>query len=100
MRPPDYKIRMRSAHDLTLTVRLLFDHEVAEWVREAPSFFQVAAEDCPEGLVVTLRCRQFNEITQWLLSWGAHLQVLEPLELRELLADEIRAMLRNYEMGS
>src|SRR5258707_1177872 len=100
VRPPDFKIGVRGNNDLKITVRLLFDHETAPWVKEAPSYFQLPAEDCPEGLVVRLKMRQHEEIMQWLLGWGAHMQVLQPIELRERLAEECRAMLRNYEPES
>src|SRR5262249_3020379 len=63
-RPPDFKISLRPPQDQKITVRVLFDHDTALWVREAPSYFQVAAEDCPEGLVVTLRIRQYEDVTQ------------------------------------
>ncbi len=82
-----------------LLVRVLFDQNVARWVRETPSFFSVAEEERPDGLLVTLRVRREDDITQWLLSWGAHVQVLEPDSLRARLAAEAEGMWRNFQMS-
>lgn len=79
-----------------ITVRALFAPAIARWVREAGSFFQVAEEETPDGLLLTFRVRQESEITQWLLGWGQHVRVLEPPSLRQRLAEEIRAMLANF----
>lgn len=88
--------RRRLAHDeARITVRALFAPPIARWVREAGSFFQVAEDETPEGLLLTFRVRQESEITQWLLGWGRHVRVLEPPSLRQRLAEEIRAMLTN-----
>lgn len=95
-RPPDFKMQPGSQADRTVVVRALFDHETARWVREAPSFFQVAQEDHPDGLLVTLRVRQPGEVLNWLLSWGAHVRVLEPESLRELIAREAQALLESH----
>jgi predicted DNA-binding transcriptional regulator YafY len=98
-RPTDFKM-MRSAdfdEDRTVIVRALFDHETVRWVREAPSFFQVAAEDQAEGLLVTLAVRHPGETLNWLLSWGSHVRVLEPDSLRDMLAREAQSMLANHQ---
>ena len=54
-----------------------------------------AEEDTPQGLLVTLHVRQLSEIFQWLLSWGRHVTVLEPISLREMLRAEAQAILHN-----
>jgi predicted DNA-binding transcriptional regulator YafY len=97
VRPPDFKITPRLPDDRKVTVHVLFDHETAQWARESRSFFQVAEEKHPDGLLVTLKIRQDEELVQWLLGWGSHVLVLEPNSLRERLAAETRTMLRNYE---
>ena len=63
-RPSDFKMMRTTAlnEDRTVTVRALFDHETARWVRDAPSFFQDAAENQPEGLLVTLAVRHPGEV--------------------------------------
>ncbi len=78
--------------------RILFDAEAARWARESPSFFTIAQEDTADGgLLVTLRSRQEDEITQWLLSWGSHVRVLTPDSLRQRIASEAAALLRLYQ---
>ncbi len=95
-RPSNFKLQQRDQSDRTLTVRALFDQETARWVEESPSFFQVAAESCPDGRLVTLRVRSIDEIVQWLLSWGAHVRVLEPDSLRQRLLHEAQAVVDAY----
>jgi predicted DNA-binding transcriptional regulator YafY len=80
-----------------ITVRVLFDREIARWVREGRSYFATAEEETEEGLLVTLMIRQQSDILQWLLSWGSHVKILEPDTLRERLAEEAQAMLHNYQ---
>jgi predicted DNA-binding transcriptional regulator YafY len=79
-----------------LLARVLFDHEVARWVREAPSFHTVCEEETSEGLLVTLKIRQESEILQWLLSWGRHVRVLEPEALCQRHAEEAESILAQY----
>ena len=99
-RLPDIPIEPRQRDEPGgLLVRVLFDREVARWVREAPSFHTVGEEETDEGLLVTLKIRQESEVLQWLLSWGRHVHVLEPVSLREQLAEEARAMLRNFQVS-
>jgi predicted DNA-binding transcriptional regulator YafY len=94
-RPPDFRLR-QPEEQRPMVVRALFDDTVADWVRESPSFFAVAEEQRPDGLLVTFRVRQESELLQWLLGWGAHVRVLEPESLCELLAAEAELMLRQY----
>lgn len=56
----------------------------ARWVREARSFFTVAEEETPDGLLVTLNVRDERDVLQWLLGWGSHVCVLEPESLRRV----------------
>ncbi len=83
--------------DGDILVRVLFSPEIARWVRENRSFYEVSSEETPQGLLVTLYVRQLGDITHWLLSWGRHARVLEPESLRTMLAAEALAMARNYQ---
>jgi predicted DNA-binding transcriptional regulator YafY len=96
-RPAGFRLRVRTMEvEGTYTVRALFDAESARWVRESPSFFQVSAEESPDGLLVTLRAREENDVVQWLLGWGRHGRVLEPESLRLRLVAEGEALARNH----
>jgi predicted DNA-binding transcriptional regulator YafY len=87
----------RSKESRNIVIRTLFDHEVARWVQETPSFYTACQEHTPTGLLVTLHVRHESEVLQWLLSWGSHVQVLEPQSLRSRLAEEAQAILKNYQ---
>ncbi|HZR44818.1 MAG TPA: YafY family protein [Ktedonobacteraceae bacterium] len=80
-----------------IIVRAIFEQEIARWVREGRSYYTVSEEDTPEGLLVTLRIRQENEVLQWLLSWGQRVRVLEPESLRQRLLEEAQGMLKNLQ---
>jgi predicted DNA-binding transcriptional regulator YafY len=79
-----------------LEARVLFDAEVARWVRESRSYFVVGEEETPAGLLVTLRLRQVDDPLQWLLGWGRHVRVLEPEALRRLVAAEASALVQQH----
>lgn len=97
-RPANFRMDRRPEdQSRNITVRALFDREVVRWVREGRSYFVTAEEETADGLLVTLLIRQQNDILQWLLSWGSHVRILEPASLREHLAEEAQAMLRNYQ---
>jgi predicted DNA-binding transcriptional regulator YafY len=97
-RPADFTMGLarNSPEQTRLVARALFDAEVARWVLESPSYFMVAQEETPEGLLVTLRMRQEDDVLQWLLSWGRRVRVLEPPSLQRRVAEEARALLRRY----
>ncbi|TME64086.1 MAG: YafY family transcriptional regulator [Chloroflexi bacterium] len=97
-RPADFKMHRRQHEEAQrVVVRARFDKEVARWVRESRFYFTVAIEESAQGLLVTLHVRQESEILQWLLSWGRHVQVLEPESLRSMIAEEAEGMLRNHQ---
>lgn len=96
-RPPDFKMVARHFDEQqAIIVRVLFDQEVARWVRETPSYFMVCEEEMPAGLLVTLKIRQESEIMQWLLGWGHSAHVLEPASLRAKMLEEAQAMMQNH----
>ena len=93
VRPADFKIQPGDQTDRTLTVRVLFDRATLRRAREAPSGFQVAEEERSDGLLVTLRVRQPEDVLHWLLGWGAHVRVLEPAALRARVIQEAEGIL-------
>jgi len=96
-RPANFKMdNTRSDQRRRMLIRVLFDTEVARWVRESRSFYVTSQELTPDGLLVTLRPHQESEVLQWLLSWGSHVRVLEPEILRRRIAEEAQVMLRNH----
>jgi predicted DNA-binding transcriptional regulator YafY len=97
VRPRGAHLRGREGEMRPIEVRALFDAKVARWVREGRSFFTVAEEEMAEGLLVTLRVRQENEVLSWLLGWGRHVRVLGPESLRRLIVEEARGLLAAHE---
>lgn len=95
-RPADFQIQRIDQGEREIVVRALFDHETARWVQETPSHYQVAQEDHPDGLLVTLHVRQAGDVLQWLLGWGSHVRILEPESLREMVAREAQGMLDKH----
>jgi predicted DNA-binding transcriptional regulator YafY len=97
VRPRGAHLRGREAKPRPIEVRALFDHAVVRWVKEGRSFFTVAEEEVEEGLLVTLRVRQEDEVLSWLLGWGRHVQVLEPASLRRRVVEEAQGLLAAHE---
>ena len=72
----------------SLVAHVLFPPEAARWVRERRHYSWESERDTPAGLEITLRVDRWEEVLPWLLSWGRHLNVLDPPELRTLIAAE------------
>ena len=93
-RPNDFRMEPRNLdRDRPLVVCVLFDRDVARWVRESRNFFTVKEEDTPAGLLVTLRVREAADVLPWLLGWGGRVRVLEPEDIRQRLVEEAQAIL-------
>lgn len=79
-------------------VRVVFAADVASSVQVAPSLQVTTREPLADGrLLLTLKVDHELEVMPWLLSWGTHVQVLEPRGLRERLATEAQAVADQYE---
>jgi predicted DNA-binding transcriptional regulator YafY len=48
------------------------------------------------GAEVTFCVRQPEELLQWLLGWGAGIQVIAPQSLREKIRKEVVKMMNHY----
>ncbi len=82
--------------DRHLIVRCFAGPLIADQIRASDYYYIDSMEQLPEGLVVTLRVRQVEEVVSWLLGWGANINVLEPDSLRQRLRKEILHMLNHY----
>ena len=94
-RPANFTMQRDPNETRNLVVRAQFDQQSARWAQESPSFYMVSAEPNADGLLVTLRARRADDVFQWVLSWGAHVRVLEPKSLRERIKQEAEQMLAN-----
>jgi predicted DNA-binding transcriptional regulator YafY len=102
-RPTDFVMRHdpeREREARSITVRVLFDREIARWVQEARSYYITHEEETPAGLLVTLQVRHESEVIHWLLSWGKYAHVLEPESLQQRMMEEAEGMLKHYEVPS
>ena len=80
------------------TVRVVFSAEATPMVQIGPSMQVEASEVTPSGrLHITLRVFHELEVMPWLLSWGHHVEVLEPRALSQRIAAEARSTARLYQ---
>ena len=95
-RPAGFSMGPPEDNGRQTVVRVLFDEEVAPWVRESRAYYVKSMEETPNGLLVTLHVHAERELMQWLLCWGSHARVLEPAGLRAALAEEGRKIFEKY----
>ncbi|MGI8608008.1 MAG: helix-turn-helix transcriptional regulator [Candidatus Dormibacteria bacterium] len=79
------------------TVELLFNRDVARRLTETmwhPS--QVLTRQKGGAILLTLKVRGLVEITPWILSWGADVEVVGPAELRKAVAATAARMAGTY----
>jgi predicted DNA-binding transcriptional regulator YafY len=77
-------------HDVVLR----FSPTVAGLIRERVWHPSQKLEDQPDGRVVLkLHLDDLRNIKRWVMSWGIDCEVLEPPELRTMIATELREML-------
>ncbi len=80
-----------------VNVRLRFDANVARRVRETTWHRSQLLTDLPDGRVeLSLRVAGIIEIRPWILSWGDQVEVLEPPELRDVVATALRGAAGRY----
>jgi predicted DNA-binding transcriptional regulator YafY len=95
--PSDFNLQdHRPAEDRHVLVRIQAHPDIADKVKESNSFYMESFEDHEEGLYVTFRVRQPEELLHWVLGWGADVVVLEPVSLRNRVRDEAEKMFKRY----
>jgi len=77
---------MRSAAE----ARVRFDSHVERWARERQPFTLIGEEVDGRGPIFVYAIRDETDLLNWLLSWGAAVEVLSPSSLRERMAQEAR----------
>lgn len=81
----------------TVRIRLRFDASVAHRVREAVWHRSQELSELPDGGVeLAVTVAGIVEIQPWILSWGASVEVLEPIELRDAVAVAVRTAAARY----
>ena len=72
------------------------DAEVAKYVREKRWHPTQTIEEQPDGsIVIRWRLNSIIEVSRWIQSWGEGVEVLEPIDLRELIYERAQAMAMN-----
>lgn len=95
--PPDFDLQAyEPTDDRHVLVRIHVHPNIADKVKESNSYYMDSFEDQEDGLYVTFRVRQPQELLHWVLGWGADVVVLEPESLRDRVRDEAEKMLRRY----
>lgn len=95
--PPDFMLHhYRPVDDRDVLVRMHAHPGIAEKVKESNNFFMEAFEHQEDGLYVTFRVRQPEELLHWVLGWGGDVVVLEPESLRNRVRKEAEKMLQRY----
>jgi proteasome accessory factor B len=80
-----------------VTVKIRFLKSVAGYIRERIwHHSQQLAEQADGGLIFTATVAGIEEISHWVLRWGAGAQVLAPEELRQAVGRQAAAMLAHY----
>lgn len=98
-RPAGYKTPSGTGHTpRDRTVRVVFSEEAAPLVQVGPSMHVESSEVTSAGrLHMALRVFHELEVMPWLLSWGRHVEVLEPRALSQRIAAEARSTARQYQ---
>ncbi len=92
-----YPIRVGSSLDLVAA----FTRKAAERLAETPlGEGQVLVPWDNERMILKVSVKFSGQLLWWLLSYGAHVEVLEPLNLRELMAGTLKAAASQYEASA
>jgi predicted DNA-binding transcriptional regulator YafY len=79
-------------------IEVVFNTIVARYAKRRVWDFEHMLTPLPDGsLRMTATVRGLTDIKRELLAWGRHAKVIEPPELRHLMAEEARAMVVVYE---
>lgn len=83
--------------DQPVTFRVRFAQEVARYIREARYDSQPTFEDEPDGtLLLTVSTRSVDSFLRWVRQYGKDAELLEPLEYRARMIEEVGMMYRQY----
>ena len=106
-RPADFSVAKMLAGsfsafqaDRTEQVKIRFDAFAARLVRERQWHKSQRVRPADGGgTELTMRVGVAPDLESWILSWGDHAEVIEPLELRARISTTIRSMAANYRVN-
>jgi len=82
--------------DRSIIIRVQASPVITGQVKESKTFYMEDMLENAQGMLVTLRVRMLDEVWKWVLGWGAEMEVLEPVALRERVQEEAQLMIRRY----
>jgi predicted DNA-binding transcriptional regulator YafY len=95
--PADFHLDVyQPPDDRNVRVRIWVQPDIADKVRESYNFYLDTIEEYVDGLLLTLRVRQAEELLYWVLGWGAGVVVLEPEAFRHRVRDELEKSIKRY----
>jgi predicted DNA-binding transcriptional regulator YafY len=77
-------------------VQVKFKPEVARYVRERSQFGFVEETVCTDGVLMTFLVPAIQVMVNWLLSFGAHVEIVSPPALHKLLAERAQQLAAHY----
>lgn len=78
-------------------VAIQFDEYQARWIRERNwSEGHELEELANGGLILRFETGGLEGVKLWVMQYGRHAEVLEPLELRQMVAEELRLAMERY----
>lgn len=86
----------RTEPPMLAEARVRFDASVVRWARERQHYLFLREEADLSGPVFVYAVRNERALLGWLLGWGTLAELIDPPELRDLLADEARAVFEKY----
>ena len=83
--------------DDPVRVRIRFSRDQARYVQERRWAAEQRITENEDGsIILEMTTSGLWEIARWALTWGGDAEVLEPEELREMVAGEVGRMARVY----
>ncbi|KAF9126529.1 hypothetical protein BGX30_015214, partial [Mortierella sp. GBA39] len=88
--------RYQPPDDRNLRVVVRANPDIADKIAEATHFYMEEMEEREDGLRVTFRVRQPEELLPYILGWGGAVVVLEPESFRRQIQTEAENILNRY----
>ncbi len=78
-------------------IQVKFKPCVARWVRERHRFGLVEEKVCADGVLMTFLAPALEAMGDWLLSFGAEVEIISPPALKLLLWEKSQTLAKHYE---
>ncbi|MBY9078157.1 YafY family transcriptional regulator [Paenibacillus sp. HN-1] len=88
--------RYRPPDDRNMQILIRANPDLADKIAETCAFYLEEIEERKDGLLVTFRVRQPEELLPYVLGWGGEVEVLEPESFRRRIRAEAEKILNRY----